>query len=145
MSEANQQVKWSYWAIAIAAVLWNAIGCLDFVMTMTRNEEYLAGFTPEQLEFFFAFPGWMIVVWAVGVWGAEIASILLLFRSKLAYPIYLASFVAVIISTLRNFVFADGMNVIGDIGSLVLTTLILVIALALMLYSKSLTSKGILR
>ena len=38
------------------------MGAFDYVMTETRNEAYMAEFTPEQLEFFYGFPAWMIAL-----------------------------------------------------------------------------------
>ena len=53
------------WVIGIIALLWNAMGAVDYVLTQTRNEGYMAKFTPEQLDFFYAFPAWLVAFWAV--------------------------------------------------------------------------------
>jgi len=45
-----------FWVVGAVAVIWNGFGVMDFVMTQTRNAAYMAGFTPEQLEFFYGFP-----------------------------------------------------------------------------------------
>jgi hypothetical protein len=54
----------------------------DFVMSMAQGAEYQAsaGMTPDQISHYQEMPGWMTVVWAVGVFGALLASILLLVR-----------------------------------------------------------------
>jgi len=44
------------WVVGILALLWNAIGVLNYLMTQTRNETYMAQFSAEQLEFFYSFP-----------------------------------------------------------------------------------------
>jgi len=33
---------------------------MDYVMTQTKNEAYMSGFTPEQLAFFYSFPAWVV-------------------------------------------------------------------------------------
>ncbi len=38
-------------------------------MTQTENEAYMSNFAPEQLEFFYGFPAWLVAFWAVAVWG----------------------------------------------------------------------------
>ena len=44
------------WVVGGIALLWNAFGAMDYVMTQTKNEAYMSSFTPEQLEFFSGFP-----------------------------------------------------------------------------------------
>jgi hypothetical protein len=54
----------------------------DFVMSMAQGAEYQAsaGMTPDQIAHYQEMPGWMTVVSAAGVFGALLASILLLVR-----------------------------------------------------------------
>ena len=35
------------WGIGIVAVLWNCMGCFDYLMTQTHNEAYTGSFSPE--------------------------------------------------------------------------------------------------
>jgi|GEM_PF-5725290 len=72
------------WVVGIVALLWNAMGALDFVMTQTKNEAYMGEFTPEQLDFFYGFPLWLVVFWAVAVWGGVIGAVVLLLKNRLA-------------------------------------------------------------
>ena len=99
---------WKLWLVGIVALLWNAIGALDYVMTQTRNAAYMEQFTPEQLEYFYSFPAWVTAGWAIAVWGGVLGSVLLLLRKRLAEPVYLVSFVAMVITTIHNFVLTDG-------------------------------------
>ena len=50
------KAPWHFWVISIIAVLWNAMGALDYFMTKTRNEAYMSQFTPEQLDFLYGLP-----------------------------------------------------------------------------------------
>ena len=74
MSETNEteveRTPWHLWVIGVVALLWNAMGALDYVMTQTRNEEYMSNFTPEQLSFFYGFPAWVDAAWP-SRFGAE--------------------------------------------------------------------------
>ena len=60
MAEANatnvQSTPWHLWVVGVFALLWSAMGAMDYVMTQTRNEAYMSAFTPEQLDFFYAIP-----------------------------------------------------------------------------------------
>ena len=139
------KAPWHFWLISVVAVLWNAMGALDYFMTKTRNEGYMSQFTPEQLEFFYSFPAWVVATWAIAVWGALFASILLLLRRSLAVQVFLASFICMLITMFHNYGLSNGFDVVGDTFSLVFTGVIFVIALFLFLYARGMDNKGVLR
>ena len=64
-----QRAPWHLWLVGILGLLWNSVGAFDHLMTQTRNESYMGQFTPEQLEFFYGFPTWLVAFWALAVWG----------------------------------------------------------------------------
>lgn len=140
----KRKAPWHLWVVGIFALLWSAGGAFDYVMTQTRNAEYLAAFTEEQLDFFFGFPTWTVAAWAIAVWGGVLGAILLLARRKAAVWVFLASLVCMVITTFRNYVLADGMEVVGDAFSLGFTALIFVLALAFFLYARAMKGRGVL-
>ena len=85
MSEASElEVKrtpWHLWVMGVVALLWSAMGALDYVMTQTMNEAYMSQFTPEQLAFFTSFPTWVVAAWAVAVWGGVLGATMLLMKA----------------------------------------------------------------
>ncbi|HEX7151363.1 MAG TPA: hypothetical protein VF618_07725 [Thermoanaerobaculia bacterium] len=93
MSETTVKAPWHLWLIGIIAVLFNSIGVFDFIMAMAQGATYMdkAGMTPEQIAHYEGMPAWMTVVWAIGVFGAFLASILLLMRRKAAFPVFVVS------------------------------------------------------
>ena len=56
------------WVVGALSLAWNAFGAYDYVMTESRNEAYLAMFTPELRAFFDSFPAWAVAAWAIAVW-----------------------------------------------------------------------------
>lgn len=132
------------WVVGVLALLWNAIGVVDYSMTQTRNAGYMAGFTPEQLAFFYGMPRLVVSAWAVGVFGGLAGSLLLLLRRRLAVWVLLASVLGVVTTTFHNYVLADGMAVAGDPFSLVLTAVIFIVALGLFLYASIMHTRGVL-
>jgi hypothetical protein len=96
---------WHVWAVGIGGLLWNAFGGYDYFMTKTRGDAYLvaAGMTPEQIAHFHTLPAWMTAIWAVGVWGALLGSVLLLARRRQAFPVFVASFVAFVLSLVHAY------------------------------------------
>src|SRR5262245_1040045 len=148
MSEINEtparRRSWRLWVIGVVALLWNSIGAMDYVMTQTKNEAYMKNFTPEQLDFFYGFPAWVVATWAIAVWGGVLGALLLLLRKRLAVWVFLVSLIAMVITTFHNYVLANGMKVMGDTFSLVFTAVIFLIALALLLYAIALQKRAIL-
>ncbi len=133
------------WIIGVIALLWSAMGAMDFVMTMTKNEGYMSQFSAEELEFFYSFPTWLISTWAVGVWGGVVGSILLLLRKSIAVWVFMASFLGAFISSFQNYVLSNGLEIMGTAAAIGFTAAILLIALVLVLYSRAMVQRGVLR
>ena len=142
-TEASR-TPWHLWVVGILALLWNAMGAFDYTMTKTKNEAYMANFTPEQLEFFYGFPTWVVATWAIAVWGAVLGSALLLFRKRLAVPVFLASLAAMVLTSIHNYLLADGFEVAGDAFSLAFTAAIFLGAVALFMYARAMRENGVL-
>jgi len=146
-SQASSPVKtpWHLWVVGVVGLLWSAMGAMDYVMTQTRNEEYMAKFTPQQLEFFYGLPVWVDASWAIAVWGGVLGTLLLLLRKGIAVWVLLASFLAMVVTAIHNYGLSNGMEVIGETFALVFTAIIFLVALGLYLYSKSMRAKGVLK
>lgn len=138
-----QSTPWHLWLVGILGLLWNAMGAFDYLMTETQNESYMSRFTPEQLEFFYGFPTWVVALWAIAVWGGVLGAILLLLRRRLAAPVLLVSFLAMIGTSIHNFFLANGLEIMGGMGFL-FTALIFLFALILWLYARAMARGGVL-
>ena len=148
MSEPPQSTRprtpWHLWVVGILALLWNAMGAFDYLMTQTRSEGYMSQFTPAQLEFFYAFPAWVVSAWAIAVWGGVLGSLLLLLRRGLAYPVFIVSFAGLLVTTIHNFVLTNGIEAMGGAGPLAFTAAIVVVAILLIVYSGAQRNRGVL-
>lgn len=113
-------------------------------MTETRNESYMSQFTPEQLEYFYGFPGWVVAFWAIAVWGSVLGSVLLLLRARAAAPVFLISFLAMVVTSFHNFFLSEGLEMMGTAGA-IFSGFIFLFALALWLYARSMAERGVLR
>lgn len=96
------RAPWHFWAVGILGLVWNAYGAFDYFMSKTRGDAYFTsvGMTPAQIEYYHAMPAWMTVIWAIGVWGAVLGTVLLLLRSRHAVPVFVASLAAYVLSVL---------------------------------------------
>jgi hypothetical protein len=138
------RAPWHLWVIGILALLWSAMGAMDYVMTQTKNEAYMSQFTAEQLAFFYGLPAWVVAAWAIGVWGGVIGALLLLFRRHLAVWVFLASLLALIVTTFHNFLLSNGMAIMGDAFSLGFTAIIFLFSLGLFLYARAMHKRSVL-
>jgi hypothetical protein len=132
------------WIVSILALLWNSFGAFDYVATQSKLDFYLAQFTAEQRDYFASFPAWMEAAWAFGVWGAFVGSIGLLLARGWAVWAFAISVAGLAASTIFNFGMSDGAEVMGQ-GAVGMTAFIWVVAVALLVYSTRLRSRGVLR
>lgn len=146
MSDASVKAPWHVWLVGVFALLFNAIGVFDFVMNLWQGPAYLAsaGMTPEQIAHYQAMPAWMMVVWAVGVFGAFGASILLLLRRRLALPVFVVSLVAFLVSLLYTYVLTNGGAVMGR--QMAITSAVIALLLVLFAwYARAMATRSVLR
>ena len=100
----------SFWIAAIVSLIWNAFGGYDYTMTQMRDPGYFAqisgqmGMTVEEMHAFFdTFPTWASALWAIGVWGSVLGSVLLLARSRHAVTAFIVSLVGAVLSFAYQF------------------------------------------
>lgn len=106
MNTTRKAAPWHLWAVAILTLLWNSIGVMSYMMTRLGKLDAL-GMTPQQIAYFDTFPVWANAVWALGVWGAFAASLLLLLRHRWAVPAAQISVVGLLGTTAFTYGVAD--------------------------------------
>ena len=146
MTQGAIKTPWHLWLVGVVAVLFNAIGVFDFVMSMVQGPAYMAsaGMTPAQIAHYQDMPLWMTADWAVGVFGALIGSALILLRNKLARPILAVSLAAFLISLAYTYVLTDGGKIMGP--QMTITSAVIAGLLAFFIwYAWWMTRRGVLR
>jgi hypothetical protein len=145
-SETGARGRAGVWlpVAAVAGLGWNLFGLWQFAGSLRQTGESLmaAGMTAEQAEIYLALPGWMTAVFAVGVIGGAVGSVLLLLRRAAAVPVYaasLAGYVALFLGDLAYGVFA------GMPEQLVIITTVVLIAVVLFALSLFARKRAILR
>ena len=133
---------WHLWVVGVLAVLWNGFGAFDFTATVTRWAPYMSNFTEEQQAFFYSFPAWQYVIWACGVWGALIGSILLLMRSRYAVWAFAVSLAGAAASMIHGMSLKD---VPEGASNPAFAAAIILIAALLLFYAWRMTRRGVLR
>ena len=86
-----------YWMAAIAALLFELIGCFFYVVEVRMSAADIAALPLDQRALLEARPSWFYAAFAIAVGVGLIGSIGLLLRKAWAAPLLLASLVAAII------------------------------------------------
>ena len=136
---------WHLWVVGVVAVLWNGFGCVDYVMTQTRNEAYLANFTDPQRVYFDSFPVWMEAAWALGVWGGLAGALLLLVRSRHAVTAFIVSLAGLALSTIYQYGLSPPPADMMTGAMLGLNIAIWAAAVGLLVYAYRMRARGVLR
>lgn len=132
------------WIVGILSLLWNAGGAFDYLATKLRLEFYMSNFSPEQLDYFYSLPAMFTVFWALGVWGALLGSVALLLASRWAVTAFAVSLIGLIVTTVWTVFFTNGMEIMGS-GGAIFTAVIFVITVLLLMYSRRMNARGVLR
>ena len=137
---------WHLWLVGVLSVLWNSIACLDFTMVQTRNASYLegAGFSAEQMEFFYSYPSWAVAIWGIAVWSAILGGVLLLGKSSLAAPAFLIGLITYTAAMLRQYGATEFRAFFPETHYLVMSLVIFVLAVAQLYYALRMRDKGVL-
>lgn len=149
-TDAERHTPAHLWIVGILATLWNAFGAYDYVMTRSRNTEYLESMMPgvnagEFLAYIDGYPLWAQIGWGLGVWMGLLGSVLLLLRSRWAVHSFALSLLGMIMSFLYVF---TGPPMPGEeaIGMMKYFPIVIVaIGVALLYYSWRQREKGVLR
>jgi len=143
LSAGRAKAPWHLWAVAILSLCWNGFGAYDYVMSVTRNADYLANFPPEMVDLIESFPTWATTAWAIGVWGSVLGSLLLLIRSRHAATAFLVSAIGALVSFAYQMTLDLPPALAGTLN-MVMPLVILILIVAQWYYAKRMTDAGVL-
>lgn len=134
------------WIVGALSLLWHAGGAFDYVMVQLGNENYMNQLTDAQMAYLAGVPVWFEASWATGVWFSVIGSLLLLFRSRIAGTAFGISLAGLIVSSVYSFGIAEP-STLETTGAFALwfTAAIVVVLIALWVYARAMTRRGVLR
>lgn len=137
------------WIVGVVSLLWNLIGVSDYTFAKLKSDWYMkevGQFTADQIAWFYDFPLWANIGWALGVWGSLLGSVLLLTRSRHAPGVFLVSIAGLALMTFYQF----GLNsakfvALFGSGPMYFTAVIWIVVVALFLYARRQAVAGVLR
>jgi hypothetical protein len=144
----ERATPWHLWAAGLTGIPWNGFGAYDYTMTQIGGEQYLRAFgmNNAQIAYFLAMPFWVTAIWAIGVWGGFLGTLLLLLRHKWALPVFIASFAAFLLSLVYSYVLTNGAEVMDESINMLLMNLVIAAGCVFFIwYSWEMTKRGVLR
>jgi hypothetical protein len=133
------------WIIGVLALLWNAFGCFDYWMSLSKNAAYLSKMPADAVAYQQALPAWLTGFWALGVWGGLAGAILLLARSRYSLWAFGLSLIGAVVG-LGYQMFMTKMPASMTAGIMgVMPWVIIAIAAFQLWYARGAEKKGLLR
>jgi len=137
---SNNSAHWSFWVLGILMLIWNVMGCLNFLMQM--NPEIIASYRDFEQALILNRPLWATLAFAIAVFGGAIGCILLLFKKTISFYVLIASFIGTVI-TMAHTLNANIYFSFGDMIAIIILPIL--IATFLIGYEKYSERKGWLK
>ena len=134
--ESKPTIPTMFWVISIIALVWNFMGVSGFVAHMMTTPEMIAAMPLPERELYEAYPFWTQITYGIGTIGGILGSIALVMKKAWAVPIFLASFIAVMINMPFGMFATNSIEIMGVFGGIVFPVIIMAIAAFLWYYSK---------
>lgn len=131
----------TFWIFGAAALVWNLIGLVMYISTVTMPPEALAQMTADARAFYESTPKWATGAFALAVNAGVLGSLFLLLRKSWAIPMFVLSLVSVIAQNVDAFVLRDAFGILG-INSVIVPSTIFIVAVLLVIYSRSCKENG---
>ena len=98
--EAVGRVHWSFWLLSVVALIWNALGSMNYLMQM--NPEALADYSEAARALAETRPAWATGAFAIAVFGGALGGLLLLLRKSAAIYLFVAALAGVIVTNVHT-------------------------------------------
>jgi len=132
---------WHVWVVGVLLLLWNSVGGFSYTMTRLGKLADL-GMGEAEIAYFASHPAWANTFWALGVWGAIAASVLILLRSRFAVHATIVAIIGLLGSNTYQYAMSD---IPESLQSPALTIMIWGTTLFMLFYASRQTRAGVLR
>lgn len=142
--ETGNKPPRSFYAIGIAALIWNLIGVMAYVMQVTMSDAAMAALPEQQQAYIQNSPVWVTAAYAIATNAGALGCVLLLLRQSWAFLVLVMSFAGILIQNLYGYLMGGAVDAYGAAG-VGLSVAVMVVGAFLIWYSKGATDKGWLR
>lgn len=130
-----------FWIVSVLALLWNLAGAMAYIGQAYMSDEVLATMSEAERNLYENQPAWVTGAFAIAVWGGTLGCIFLLLRKKWAKPVFIVSLLGLIGQLSYNY-FLSGAFDTFEIVDMVMSVMILVISIALIVFSNKAIRKN---
>jgi hypothetical protein len=127
--------------VAVAALLWNLLGCFAYLSEVMLTAEDLAKMSAAQQALHTARPAWAVAASALAVWGGALGCLGLILRKRWSNPLFLTSLVGVIVQDIGLFGPAGAASHAGP-SVIALQGMVLLVAVTLVGLGRAANAKG---
>lgn len=131
----------SFWIVGVLALLWNLIGIMTYLMTVTMSQETLDAMPAAERALYMNVPPIVTSAYAIAVFGGTFGSIGLLMRKAWSIPVFIVSLAAIVVQ-MGHALFMSALLDVQGAGAAVLPLLIVAIAAFLVWYSTAARQRG---
>lgn len=139
-NEIVRSVHWSYWLICVVALLWNVGGSVNYLMQ--TNLEFVVTLPETHRAIIEGRPAWATGGFAIGVFGGALGCLLLLFRKSIAFYVFIASLLGIIVTMIHTVNVATSKIDFSPFEILMMVLLPIIVAALLIGYTKLAMRKG---
>ncbi len=137
----NGRPNMNFWIVGGAALVWNLIGLIIYVGQVTMSPDALAKMTEAHQDFFTSTPMWATAAFANALNAGVLGSLFQLLRKSWAVPMFTISLLAVIVQDADAFIMRGALDVLG-VNAIIIPSMVFIIALALLAYSRATQQRG---
>lgn len=140
---AESGVHWSFWAIVVVALIWNALGGVNFFAQMDAG--VVATFPESHRAIIEGRPIWATGGFALGVFGGSFGCVLLLLRKSAAFYVFVASLLGMIVTMIHTISVGLSKASFSPVEIFVMIIMPLVVAVFLLWYAMLARNKDWIR
>lgn len=100
MSDTSSKKHWSFWAICILGLLWNAGGAANYLMQ--TNMEFVQSLPETHQAIINGRPAWATGGFALGVFGGALGCILLMLLNRISLLVFYLSLAGIIVTMIHT-------------------------------------------
>ena len=137
MDNNNAAVHWSFWLITIFMLIWNIMGCINFIVQM--DPDMVASYRENEQVIISGRPVWVTAAFAIAVFAGALGCVLLMLKRKIALYLFVFSFLGVVVTMAHTL--GIGINFgTGEVFGIIIMPLLL--AAFLIWYTQYAVKKG---
>ncbi len=136
MPENEKPVPRWFTITAVVAIIWNLLGVSAFIMQVVMTPEMLAQLPDAERELYESMPVWVLVAFAVAVFGGVLGSLGLALRKVWSLLFLWLSLFAVLAQNAYSFLMSNVLEVYGPQAA-VMPALVILIAILLVIIARN--------